>query len=218
MGGKTTIQQPTPPPAPSPGQSAAEYAAALPSIYNTTLQYQPLFDQAQFDTYAQLAPEYARVARETMAAYSPTLASLDENLAQQALNMSQNGLSDSARNMYRDQFKSLVGNQVNSGLGADFIGKNLLEQDMNYRLQGQNLGLSLQGKVPITQAFQPASSFNVGQGFGNTFANQLGAYGSVYSGAGRPNFATSNPLGTFSNLLGGVGGLMTGIGTYRHGN
>ena len=56
-GGTTVVQSNTPAP-PTAGQSAAEYAAALPSILQAQLQYQPQFDQAQFESFTKLAPQY----------------------------------------------------------------------------------------------------------------------------------------------------------------
>lgn len=216
MGGsKTEIVQPTPPASPTPAQSARDYAAALPSILQAQLQYQPQFDQAAFESFQQLAPQYATVARETLQQYSPTLASLDEELAKQALQQSQQGLSQDEIDFYRDQFKAGLsgGNQINSGLGADFIAKNLLAENLARKSQGQNLGLSLQGKVPITQAFQQPSQFQVANSFAPSFATQSSTFGSVFSGAGRP-IAVQNQR---PDIIGGIGGALQGIGSIASG-
>lgn len=206
MGSKTQIVQPSPPAQPSAGESASAYAEALPKILEAQLQYQPQFDQADFESFANLGPEYARISREVLNAYSPNLASLDEELSKQALQLSSQGLSDQERELYRDEFKSLIGNQVGSGVGADFIGKNLIAQNLQAKQFGQNLGLSLQGKVPISQAYQQPSSFQVGNSFAPNFATQSATFGSIFSGAGKP-IATQGP-----DYLGGAGGALQGIG------
>lgn len=205
MGG-TKIVQPSPPSQPTAGESAREYAAALPDILAAQLKYQPQFDRQTFESFAELGPEFARVSREVLNEYSPTLASLDEELAGQALDLSQQGLTDEQRDLYRDQFKSLVGEQAGSGIGADFVAKNLLAQDIAQRQYGQNLGLSLQGKVPIAQAVQQPSNFQVASSFMPAYQTQSSTFGSIFSGAGRP-IATKG-----RDYLGGAGGLLTGIG------
>lgn len=207
MGGGQTVVQPSVPQAPTAGQSAAEYAAALPTILQSQLQYQPQFDQATFDSYASLAPEYARVTDEVMKQYSPNQAALGEALAGQALQGAQAGLPDALKQQYLDQFKALAGENVFSGSGADFVSKNLLGEDLAYRQYNQNLGLSLSGKVPLTQAFQNPTQFQVSQGFGDTYSNMMNAYGSVYSGAGRP-MTVDKP-----NYMTGIGNVVQGLGT-----
>lgn len=211
MGG-TKIVQSTPPAAPTAGQSAAEYAAALPQILQAQLEFQPQFDQAQLESFRQLGPQFAQVSRDVLEQFSPTLASLDEELAKQALQLSETGLSESARDLFRDEFKSLVGNQVNSGIGADFISSGLVRANEEARNFGRNLGLSLQGKVPISQAFQQPSNFQVASGFQPAFATNTGAFSSVFSGAGRP-LGYSTGADRFAQISGGVGGLFQGIGS-----
>lgn len=213
MGGGTEIVQNTPPAAPTAGQSAAEYAAALPTILQSQLQYQPQFDQATFDSFQALAPEYARVSQEVLSQYSPNQAGLGEALAGQALQGSQNGLPDALKQQYLDQFKALAGDNVFSGSGADFVSKNLLGEDLAYRQFNQNLGLSLSGKVPLSQAYQNPSAFQVTQGFGDTYSNMMNAYGSVYNGAGRPMQVNRPDYMTgIGNVLGGLGKVATGGG------
>lgn len=213
MGGKTEIVQSTPPPQPTAAQSAAEYAQALPTILQTQLQYQPEFDQATFDAFQRFGPQYAEVARNVLEQYSPNLASLDEKLAQQALNLSEQGLTEQAKNLYRDEFKSLLGNQAASGIGADFIGRNLVREQLAAQAQGQNLGLAIQGKVPISQAFQQPSQFQVASGFLPSYQTSVGGFSNIYSGAGRPlGYETGSKR--LANILGGVGGLFQGIGSF----
>lgn len=210
MGGGQKLVQSTPPAAPTAGQSAAEYAAALPQILQAQLQYQPAFDQQALDSFRELGPQYAQISRDVLNQYSPNLAALDETLAKQALDMSQNGLSQSAQDMFKNQFKSLVGDQANSGIGANFIAKNLLQQNLAYQSEGRNLGLSLQGKVPISQPYsQP--SFNVAQGFAPAFGQNTAAYGSVFSGAGRPQIMQR------PDYLGAAGGFLQGVGSIASG-
>ena len=211
--GGTTVVQPTPPPAPTVGESAKEFAQALPDILAAQLRFQPQFDQATFDSFERLGPEFARVSRDVLNEFSPNLASLDEELSKQALELSQSGLSESARDLFRDEFKALAGNQVNSGLGASFVAKNLVQQNEAAKQSGRNLGLAIQGKVPVAQAFQQPSQFQVANSFGPAFATDAGTFGSVFSGAGRPlTTQNSNNLGGAGGIFQGLGGLAKGVG------
>jgi hypothetical protein len=177
------------------------------------LQFQPQFDRAAFESFAELAPQFARVSRDVLEETSPNLARLDDALARQALEGTTQGLSDDERDMFRDEFKALVGNQVNSGIGADFVARNLLREDLNARRFNQNLGLSLQNKVPISQAFQQPSQFQVASGFQPAFNTaQMGQQS--FMAASRP-FVNFGPSGfdRFATVAGGVGGLMQGAGS-----
>ena len=212
MGGGTKVVQPTPPPQPTAGQSAKEFAQALPTILETQLKYQPEFDRETLRSFQELGPQYAQVARETLEQFSPTLAGLDEELAKQSLQMSQQGLSAEEEDFFKRQFKDLVGEQASSGLGASFVARNLLSQDIARRDVGRNLGLSLQGKVPIAQAVQQPSSFQVANAFQPSFGTQMSGFGSVFSGAGRPlGYETGTQR--FANIMGGVGGGLQGVGS-----
>jgi hypothetical protein len=210
MGGGTKIVQPTPPPAPTVGESAREFAAALPDILKAQLEFQPEFDQATFDSFAALAPEFARVTQEVLEQFSPEQAALPELLAKQAAQGAEEGLPDELKEQFKDTFKSLVGNQVNSGVGANAIAKNLLGEDLAFRQFNQNLGLALQNKVPITTAFQNPSSFQVASTLPGIFGTASNTFGSVFSGAGRP--IQQQQGGGASSILGGIGGALTGFG------
>lgn len=172
MGGGTEVTQATPPQPISAGQSAKEYAAALPEILAAQLQYQPQFDAATFRSFQELAPQYAQVSQDVLNQFSPNQAALGEELAAQALQRSQEGLTTAEEDMFKNTFKSLVGNQVNAPIGADWIAKNLLEQDMAAKQYGQNLGLSLSGKVPLSTAYQQPSAYQVAPSFGQAFGTQ----------------------------------------------
>lgn len=181
----------------------------MPTILETQLQFQPQFDRATFQSFAELAPEFARVQREALEATSPNLAALDEELAKQALSASQEGLPEELRENFRNTFVSLVGDP-RSGIGADFVSKQLLEQDLAFRQAAQNLGLSLQGKVPVTQAFQQPSSFQVANAFQPAFNTaQQGQLGFIQGSRPLLGQRQTTTEGV-AEILGGVGGLLQG--------
>ena len=213
MGSSPTIVNPTPPAPVSAGQSAAEFAAALPSILQAQLEFQPEFDRATFESFQELSPQFAQVSQDVLEQFSPQQAALPEALAEQALVGSEQGLPDELREEFKDTFKSLVGSNVESGIGADFVARNLLEQDLAFRQFNQNLALSLQNKVPITTAFQQPSQFQVANAFQPAF-NTAQAGQTSFIGASRPfvNFGRSG-FDNFATVAGGVGGLLQGVGS-----
>lgn len=215
MGGGQKVVNPTPPAPVSAGQSAADYAKALPQILAAQLAYQPQFDQASFDAFAQLAPEYARINQQVLEQYQPTQAALGEQLAKQALDGSVNGLPTDLRNQYLNDYKALVTPNLGSGLAANYVANNLLGQDLAYRQYNQNLGLSLQNKVPISTAFQNPSQFQVANSFQSAFDTAQSGQ-NAFIGGSRP-FTIQQPdrLGQIGQILGGVGGAFTGIGAFK---
>ena len=99
-------------------------------------------------------------------------------LSQQITEGVQGGLPDAVKNIYRDNFKSLVGNQVNAPIGADFVGQRLAGQDLNYRMQMGQLGAGIAQSTPGAQNYAPNNNFNVGGQFGQAFGQQMAGYGS----------------------------------------
>lgn len=209
MGKKETVISQAPPPV-TAGQSAAEYAAALPAILEAQLEFQPQFDQATFDSFQEFAPQYAGVNQQVLEQFSPNQAALGEQLAQQALDGAENGLPDDLRQAYLNDFKALAGNQVNAPIGGDFVGQNLLQQDLGYRQFNQNLGLSLAGRAPISQAYQQPSQFQTANQFGQAF-NTISNNTNQSNALNRTQTSNSfDPFSSFSQVAGGVGGLLTG--------
>lgn len=201
MGSGSDVYYPTTQAPLTTGESAQQYAEALPQIYDAIQKYQPGFDQAAYDSYSQYAPQYAQVNQDAMEAISPYSANMGEVIAQQATQGLENGLPDAMKNMYMNQFKSLTGNQVNAPTGADFASQNLIGQDINYRMQMGQLGAGIAS--PAQQAFVPQTSYDVGSNFGTALGAQTDAYGS-YTAANKP-FIT--PAGGVSlGILGQWGG------------
>lgn len=215
MGGsKTQVIQPTPPPAPSTSSSVSDYVAALPKLFEAQLQYAPQEAAQQVQLAQQYAYPLGQAMREAQRGIAPELTNLQDELARQASEGSKAGLSEQLRNLYRDEFKALVGGNVNTGLGADFVSKNLLDRDIAYKQFNQNLGLALAGLQPIAQPFAPnitsqLQGINAGQALNYTAGN----YGAQL-GFGRPFLMPGTPS-QLPNYLSSIGGGLTGIGDLR---
>lgn len=212
--GGTTVIQPTTPAAPTAGQSAAEYAAALPSILDAQLKYQPQFDQAQYESFAKLAPQYTAAYDAISKQYYPETYGLQEQLAKQASAAAgATDMPDWMKQQYRNEVNAQLGSNVNAPIGADYVSRGLINQAEQYRQYYQNMGLSLAGRQPLTTAQYQPSNFNVADQFGQNYNTMMGGYGS-YAAANRPLTGQS---GTPNWAIGmqAAGSLLQGVGSLR---
>lgn len=191
-------------------QVSEQFKNALPTILSAINEYQPQFSQAAYQDYATMLPQYAQTQYDLSQQYAPNQYALGEELSAQALQRSKQGLTDQERQMYLDQYKALVGNQVSSGIGANTISNNLLGQDLAAKQWGQQLGSGLVMQ-PITAGsvgYSP-STFSVGSAFSPVFSDQ------VYGQTSNSNSTTTKTPSTFSTVMQGLGaaaGLMSGVG------
>lgn len=72
--GKTTIQQPSPPPAPSTAESISAYLEGLPRMYAAQLAWQPKIEEQRYQTALQYAPQYTDIMQQQQMQYAPRLA------------------------------------------------------------------------------------------------------------------------------------------------
>lgn len=212
--GGTQIYQPAAAAPPTAAQSAAEYAAALPTILKAQLDFQPQFDQAQFDSAAKLGPQYAQLLDSVNKQFNPNTAALQETLAGQALQGSTaTQIPDYMKQQYLNQVNAQLGNNVNAPIGADYVSRGLINQAEGYRQYYQNLGLSLAGRQPLASNAQtPQSNFDVAGNTNANYGNVLAGY-NAYNNAtrpittqkGTPNWVAA--LGAAGNVAGALGGM-----------
>jgi hypothetical protein len=211
--GKTTTtsvypQTPTPPTA---GQSAAEYAAALPTILEAQRQYQPKFAEADYQAFEQLAPKYTAIYDQISKQYYPQTYGLQEQLAKQASEVaSAQEIPDWMQQQYRNNVNAQLGTNVNSPIGADYVSRGLIDQAQQYRQYYQNMGLSLAGRQPLTTTQYQQPSFNVANSFAPAYNTNMQGYSS-YASASRPTvFQNPSQMSQFGDLMGGIGSAAIG--------
>lgn len=200
-GTKTEIIQPTPAPQPSTADAIREYVASLPALYEAQLKYAPLEAQQQIDLANQYAVPYAQAYKQAQEVLYPGTSSLQESLAKQAQAGITGDVPDSLRSQYRSDLLSQLGENAKSGIGADYVSRNLINQQQQYQQYYQNLGLSLAGRQSLVNPTAPGytnqlGNYQPGQGLSYTSSN----YG-IYSGANRP-IVTQKEQGTPNWLLG----------------
>lgn len=200
-GSKTEIIQPTPAPQPSTADAIREYVASLPALYEAQLKYAPLEAQQQIDLAQQYAVPYAQAYQKAQDILYPGTSSLQEQLAAQAQAGMTAEVPQSLQDQYRSDLRAQLGENVKSGIGADYVSRNLINQQQQYQQYYQNLGLSLAGRQSLVNPTAPGytnqlGNYQPGQGLSYT-ANNYG----TYSAANRP-IVTQSQQGTPNWLLG----------------
>ena len=201
MGGSKE-SAPTAPQPPTQAQTAADYAAALPVYYQAALQYEPQIAQMEQGIAQSLYPKTV---------------GLQEELAGAA----QTGMNASVPSWYqqqtRDAMKSQFGrNLVYNPQAQEQYGIGTQQAAEDWKRYYQNMGLTVSGRQPLTQAnnmmstYTPALATQAAQ-------QQYGTQANIY-GTQSQNYwqGQSNPwMNMAGSLAGGIGsGIGTGVGYY----
>lgn len=81
--GSTSIQQPTPPQAPSTAESVKAYTENMPAMYANQLEWAPKIEAQQYQTALQYAPQYTDIMQQSQMDWAPKLAEQQMQLQQQ---------------------------------------------------------------------------------------------------------------------------------------
>jgi len=215
--GSTKIEQPAPPAAPTVAQSMTDYVANYPKLWQMQMEYAPqeaALQVALAQQYAQPMGEALKTAQEAM---YPQETAITNEATRQALAGMQTGMPDWAKQQYLDTLRANIGTNAGSGIGADYISRNLLEQEKGWRDYYTNLGLSIAGKQPVYTA-QPVGYTNqmasyTPQGVLDYNARNYGSYanlfGNMYNAnanlAGQRYASTMNLIGSGIGAAGSMG-------------
>lgn len=217
----TKVKTETPAPtAPTATSSITEYIQNYPRLMELERQYNPQIAAEDFALAEQYVPKYQQLMQETEKQAYPYTAGLQEQLAKRAQEGIGGGLTAQMEQSYRDRLRSEIGPNVGSGIGADYVSRGLIDAEQQYQRYYDDLGLSLTGRLPLSQAqnqqfrtaqsiFDPNSVMGMNQGV-------YGTQGSIYS-----NLYNSNAtlLGSKNQAIGqmvggglGIGGILMGGG------
>lgn len=202
-GGTTTqVIQPTPPPQPSTAEAINAYVASLPALYEAQMKYAPMEAQQQVDLAQKYAVPLAQAYQSAQDILYPGTSGLQESLAQQAQQGMTSQVPQGMRDQYRSDLMAQLGTNASSGVGADYVSRNMINQQQQYQQYYQNLGLSLAGRQPLVNPTSPnytnqLGNYQPGQGLSYTAGN----YG-TFTGASRP-IVSQNQQGTPNWLLAG---------------
>ena len=220
---KTTINNPSPPAAPTVAQSMKDYIENYPALWQMQMQYAPQEAQMQVDLAKQYAQPMGEALKTSQEAMYPTETAITQQAGEQALaGMQSQELPDWAKQKYLDEMRANLGTNAGSGIGADYTSRNLLEQGKNWQDYYRNLGLSISGKQPIYSA-QPVGYTNQMTGYtpqtvfgynAQNYGNYANAYSSMYGAnaqlAGTKYNSMMNLIGTGIGTAGNVMGAMAG--------
>jgi hypothetical protein len=196
------------PTAPSVSGSVSDWSSQLPAIYAAQLKYGPQLAQQQVDLASQYALPLAQAYYNAQKTMYPTTVGLQEQLAQSALTGMGQGLSDAEKEQYRSDLAAQLGTNVGSGIGSDYMSRNMLLQQQNRQDYWRNLALSTAGRQPLTQASGVStpdymSNFTPTSVMGYN-ANNYGTYAGAYT----------NLQGSYNQMMGNIiGGAMGGGGS-----
>lgn len=213
--GSTTIEQPSPPAAPTAAQNMSDYIENYPRLFQLMQQYAP--QEAQMNV--GLAQQYAAPMGEALRTAQEQMYPNETALANELTRQAQEGMAGEAPDWYmnksQDYIKSLLGENVASPLGANYYTTGMMEQQKNWQDYYRNLGMSIAGRQPVYQA-QPTQYTNqlggyTAQGVAQTNASNYGSYANLYGNMYNANAQnTGNPwLNAGAGIVGmGLGGWM----------
>lgn len=152
----TKVKTETPAPsAPTVAGSLADQKEFAKAQYELGLQYNPQLAAQDFALSSEYAPKYQQLMQQTEAAAYPYTAGLQEQLAKRASEGIGGSLTDQMQQSYRDQLRSEIGPNVGSGIGADYVSRGMVDATQQYQRYYDDLGLSLTGRLPLSQAQNP---------------------------------------------------------------
>lgn len=149
---KVKTDTPQPQPAASSTQGLGE---ATREAFQAQLDYNPQIAAQDFSMAEMYAPKYEELLRGIEQDAYPYTAKLQEQLAQRASEGIGGSLTPQLEQSYRDRLRSEIGPNVGSGIGADYVSRGIVDAEQQYQSYYDNLGLSLTGRLPLSQAQNP---------------------------------------------------------------
>lgn len=197
----------------STADAVKEWVSSLPTIYETQLKYAPQEAEMQVQLASDYAGQLGEAYKKAQEAMYPETSALQENLAKQATEGMKSGMPSWARSQYLDTMRSTTGT---GGIGKDYVSRGLLEQNKNWQDYYRNLGLTVAGRQPLSQAQSPnysnyMSSFTP-TGVMNYLNNQYATNANIYGNQLQAN-SSNNILGSLIGSAGtmGAGFLMSSL-------
>lgn len=152
---KVKTDTPAAPAAPTTASTIQDYVANFPQLVALQQQYNPQLAAQDFALAEQYVPKYQQLMQETEAAAYPYTAGLQEQLAKRASEGIGGSLTAQMEQSYRNRLRSEIGPNVGSGIGADYVSRGMIDANQQYQRYFDDLGLSLTGRLPLSQASNP---------------------------------------------------------------
>jgi hypothetical protein len=204
---------------PTAGQSAKEWADAMPQVYETEMKYAPLQAQQAVDLANQFAQPYGEAMKKANEALYPGTSAIQEKLASQALEGMETGMPMWAKDQYLNELRANLGQNVGSGIAADYTSRGVMQMGEEWKRYNQNLGLTVAGRQPLQMAQTPQTG-NYSQGYtpggvaqynANTYGSFVGAQASMFGSA---TAAAASRANAQTAMWGSIaGGALSGAGS-----
>lgn len=156
MGGNSYEAPAAPAAAPSNADAIKAWIEGMPQVYNTQMEYAPKEAQQQLQLLQQYGLPMSQAAQNIDRALYPNTSAIQENLAGTALqgaNATQ--MPDWMKKQYQSDYSANLGTNAGSGMGAEYVSRNMQNQLFGQQQYYQNMAMSLAGKQPLTQAQSP---------------------------------------------------------------
>ena len=204
---ETTIYTPTPTPAPTTAESIDAWVKSMPTVFAEQQRQAPLQAQQMMDLYSKYALPLAQADYSANAALYPKTAALQENMADQATTgINATEMPDWMRKQYMSDMNSQLGTNAGSPIGADYTSRGMQSQLFEQQKYYRDLGLSLAGRQPLSQATQPGTTDYMSGFTPQSVMNQQQQGYSSYSQAARPIAGTSSQTRPGNSPLWGLAG------------
>jgi hypothetical protein len=213
MGGQSAPapqQAYTPAPAPTAAETTREYYESMPLQYQMQQEYGQKFNQLDYEALQKYTPLVNDLMQAEQQRLSPNQYALNEDLAAQALAGSKADLPSLMKQSALDTFRSEIGSNVGSPIGAEYTSRNLAQLGEQYRNNYQNMGLSLLNKFPTTtQSPNLASPAKSDYSLGASSSNQMQGYGMYQTALANSYYQPAPKSNPWGNM---VGSLASGFG------
>mgnify|MGYP001248555703 CR=1 FL=1 len=199
--GETSITYPSAPAQPSTADAVKAWVESMPTVFAEQQRQAPLEAQQQLNLTQQYAAPIAQALYGANQAVYPVTSGLQENMAGQAqAGMNATEMPEWMRNQYRSEYNANLGTNAGSPIGAEYTSRNMQNQLFQQQKYYRDLGLSLAGRQPLTQAATPATT-NYASTFtpSNVMNYMQQGYG-TYAAASRPIATQSSGGGLFGFL------------------
>lgn len=219
----TKVKTETPAPVtPTITGSLADQKEFAKAQYELGLQYNPQLAAQDFGLAQEYVPKYQQLMQETEKQAYPYTVGLQEQLAKRATEGIGGGLTAQMEQSYRDRLRSEIGPNVGSGIGADYVSRGLIDAEQQYQRYYDDLGLSLTGRLPLSQAQNPQlrnvqqiADPNAIMGFNQSvYGTQGSIFSNLYNSQANLQSSRNNMFGQM--ITGGTGALGL-IGASKYG-
>ena len=217
--GSTKISQPSPPPAPTIGNSISEYVKAVPKLFALQQSQAPQEAALQLRLLQEYGGPLGEAMQAAQRALQPETSQIQEELAAQAREGIKADVPEAEREQFLSDYRANLGTNIGSPIAAASTSRALALQRLERQNMFRNMGLSLAGRQPLAQPFAPTvTNFTKGFTPGQALGFNQGVYGTKAGIFGTQAGMYNNQPGSILGQMGGaimgsaIGGYGAGLG------